>query len=73
MVKVVYERQPTVYYINCNTCDAMLEYMEEDVCKRYSTDYSVFVSYVDCPRCGNEVITSESIDEMNRLSIHRLI
>ena len=45
MVKVVYERQPTVYYINCNTCDAMLEYMKEDVCKRYRKDYSV-ISFI---------------------------
>lgn len=59
MVKVIGEAPEVFKQTVCRHCAAKLEYTPGDVKARHGKDYSGGsdgAEYVECPRCGSEVI-----------------
>ncbi len=49
MIKVLRHGHPVKYIVDCDACNAQLEFTQQDI--KHSNGY-VPVSYIVCPDCG---------------------
>ena len=60
MIEIIGKDTTILKRVTCKNCTSVLQYSNVDVKKDYSTDYTGgrdYYSYVQCPCCGNKVVT----------------